>query len=463
MKTEEAARLLEEVLGGCAFSVTVERVRDTTLSYRAEASVRLSTEMDRKSLGRCQAAGLREIYREGTWRSGEWGERLKIEPQYDGAVASCSASKIDSLLDGYLDSEEAHIGHVLAESINGSEFGRYEGNRIAGLEKVSSLNEFRDYLVIGAALLGSGRMAEHLTAWLAGEPLRYRTIALLVGARIEASLAIEPGIRVEKLPANTRDLPQSVLGLGSAAPATYLGGVVLCVDCEVVPPLYRPEKGTRGSWNFSDDVRHSWALGTASIDEFCETLSLSANGCIRGRQVWRDYGELEAFSALTARMTDPLKAIHGGVAVESLTEEHLREAWDIQCRRNVRKDGAIGMAIGRWVNSKRPESSLADRFIELRIALEALYLDGKSNTEMGFRLATHGALYAGGTIEERRRSRETLREAYNLSSRAVHAGTLKPSSEGVLKKAQEICREGIVKRLREDDAPDWSDLILGAE
>ena len=172
-------------------------------------------------------------------------------------------------------------------------------------------------------------MGEHLTDWLAGKPLQYRTIALLVGARIEATLEIEPGIRVEKLPANTRDLPQSVPGLGSVAPATYLGGVVLCVDCEVVPALYRPEKGMGGSWNFSDDVRHSWGLGAASVDEFCETLSLSANGCIRSRQVWRDYGELEAFSALTSRTTDPLKAIHGGVAVESLTEEHLREAWDI--------------------------------------------------------------------------------------------------------------------------------------
>ena len=121
------------------------------------------------------------------------------------------------------------------------------------------------------------------------------------------------------------------------------------------------------------------------------------------------------------------------------------------------------MAIRRWMNSKRPESSLADRFIELRIALEALYLDGKSNTEMAFRLATHGALYAGGTIEERRRNHETLRKAYNQSSRAVHAGTLKDSSENVLKKAQELCREGIIKRLREGDVPDWSDMILGAK
>ena len=84
---------------------------------------------------------------------------------------------------------------------------------------------------------------------------------------------------------------------------------------------------------------------------------------------------------------------------------------------------------------------------------------------MAFRLATHGALYAGGTIEKRRRNHEVLRKAYNLSSRAMHAGTLKDSSEnkGVLKRAQHLCREGVVRRLRRDEAPNWTDMILGAE
>ena len=116
------------------------------------------------------------------------------------------------------------------------------------------------------------------------------------------------------------------------------------------------------------------------------------------------------------------------------------------------------------MNSKRPESSLPDRFIELRIALEALYLDGKSNTEMAFRLATHGALYAGATTQERRGNHEALLEAYKLSSRAVHGGTLKDSAENkrVLKRAQDLCREGMVRSLREDEAPNWTDMIVGA-
>ena len=107
MKVEEIAICLDDILAGCTFTLTVDRLRNTTLGYDAEGSVSLSTDIDRKSLARCQAVELREIYREGTWRGGEWGERLKIEPRYDGAAASRSAAKIDSLLDSYLDSERA--------------------------------------------------------------------------------------------------------------------------------------------------------------------------------------------------------------------------------------------------------------------------------------------------------------------------------------------------------------------
>lgn len=123
----------------------------------------------------------------------------------------------------------------------------------------------------------------------------------------------------------------------------------------------------------------------------------------------------------------------------------------------------MGTAISRWVRSTRPEASLQEQFIDLRVALEALYLDGRSNTEMAFRLATHGALYAGGTIEERHRNHQALRKAYNIASRAVHAGTVEDSDANreLLKTVQDLCRTGIVKRLAEDREPIWTDIILG--
>ena len=79
-----------------------------------------------------------------------------------------------------------------------------------------------------------------------------------------------------------------------------------------------------------------------------------------------------------------------------LTQTELEEAWELQCRRTGRKaqDG-IGTAIGRWVKSKRREASLEDRFIDLRIALEALYLDGDRERYKSRRIANRGGMVCG--------------------------------------------------------------------
>ena len=328
---EEIAKLLDETLVGSTFALTVHRLRDITVDDHPGGPRGLSTGIDTKSLGQCQAAELRGIYEKGTWRSGEWGERLRIKPEYADGVAAHSASKINSLLDGYLDLDKGEIGHALADCINGRVFGRAGSNGFLRREKISELIDFRDYLIIGAAILGSMRMAGYLSDWMTGKPLHYRTIALLVGARIDGNIELDSGVRIEKLSTNSRELPQSVPGLGSVAPATYLGGVVLCVDCQAAPVLYKPDAhGKADDWEITTGGQHGWALESASIEEFCESLSLSFDGCIRRRQVWRDYGELEEFSALTSWSSDPLRVIDARVPGESLTQEHLRGAWEIQ-------------------------------------------------------------------------------------------------------------------------------------
>ena len=58
-----------------------------------------------------------------------------------------------------------------------------------------------------------------------------------------------------------------------------------------------------------------------------------------------------------------------------------------------------------------------------------------------------------------------LRDAYHLGSKAVHASRFESSEETrkLLTDAQELCRKGILKRLDEDERPNWNELILGKE
>ncbi len=69
-----------------------------------------------------------------------------------------------------------------------------------------------------------------------------------------------------------------------------------------------------------------------------------------------------------------------------------------------------------------------DQAIDLGIALESLLLhDIEQPTELSFRLRLRGANLRGGSVDERRSAMAKLNELYDLRSKAVHLGVLKPS------------------------------------
>ncbi len=123
----------------------------------------------------------------------------------------------------------------------------------------------------------------------------------------------------------------------------------------------------------------------------------------------------------------------------------------------------LELAVRRWVRSKRAGSDL-DKLIELRIALEALYEIGGLN-EKAFRISMYGAWHLGKDFDERLQFRETLRKAYDDSSRAVHGGKLKHAKKdpNLVGAAQDICRNAILRRLGESESPKWEEVALGAE
>ena len=124
------------------------------------------------------------------------------------------------------------------------------------------------------------------------------------------------------------------------------------------------------------------------------------------------------------------------------------------------------IAVSRLILSKNRSEGLVDNFIDLRIALESLYLTdfiNEQSQEMRFRLSLFGAWHLGADFGERKRIRKTLRDAYDAASGAVHTGDLDDSSDKreLLEDAQKLCRRGILKLLDEGPPRDWGDLILG--
>ena len=129
-------------------------------------------------------------------------------------------------------------------------------------------------------------------------------------------------------------------------------------------------------------------------------------------------------------------------------------------------DTKLQIAVERWHRSMADDAQLEDRYIDLRIALEATYLKDFANEnsgEMRFRLALFGAWHLGTDFEERRMIRKELRNAYDTASKAVHEGELPSSAQLDLATAQDLCRRGILKLLLEGPPADWGEMILGAE
>ena len=81
----------------------------------------------------------------------------------------------------------------------------------------------------------------------------------------------------------------------------------------------------------------------------------------------------------------------------------------------------LRVPIQRWRRSKAASNGV-DLAIDLRIALESLFLDEGNNAELSFRLALRAAWYLGVEGDERAKIFDALREAYSIGSKAVHRG-----------------------------------------
>lgn len=113
-----------------------------------------------------------------------------------------------------------------------------------------------------------------------------------------------------------------------------------------------------------------------------------------------------------------------------------------------------------------------DKAIEIGIALESLYAPTKLSEGIAFAVRTRAARFLGGSLEERRGTVTTLRDVYDLRSRAVHAGRF--DAEGapkkwrddarvskVLEDGQRLVGRSLVKVIQEGE-PNWEEFDIGS-
>ena len=407
---------------------------------------------DRQRIG---SAGIRLAYQNRRFGDNSRWTLGRFKPQTPEQQVVELATQLRRLFERFLNRDSDRIGNGLFTLMGG-----------LSTMREPTINLFATTLITPATLLGPERVTELLVSWEQGETLRYRENALLEGVKIEnQELVLEEGVHIMRLPTSSSDLPASLPDHGEVSVNNYLGGIVLSVDCEMLPAIYAgTNKQTRpiSDVPVAEFTAASGGIPNLGFDTFCESLSLARDHHIRWQSTWRDYGELQAFSNM-AGSPGMYRSSFGG-STAALSQEHLEMAKKIHLIRHAgrRANRGVDLAIDRWMESIQP-NSYTNRLIQLRIAFEALYLkDGVG--EKSFRLATYGAWHLGSNIEERRRHFRILRTLYGLASTAVHAGKVKNTKENLktLSDAQDICRAGILQRLEEENEPQWDDLMLGS-
>ncbi|MDE2988917.1 MAG: hypothetical protein OXT70_12820 [Chloroflexota bacterium] len=356
---------------------------------------------------------------------------------------------------------------------------------VEAIDNRSGLDGFATGLTHAAAVLGSVRAAELIEAWAEVHPWEYKILVILSDVHVDECIELAQGLRMYTLPTSSDAVPASLpRGLmRDDSMANLLGHTLLEIDAATSPALSVPSlRGdARSTFNTST------ALAECLPEGFFRALSLVCGRRVGMAWSWVDYGEAGAF---TRRMPSFLAGTGEGLSklssswsmaqssgvielgnhvrpAANLSEAGLHRAWALrnELQRRYDTDQRFQIAVSRWIEAASPGVLSPDRLIDLRVALEALYLDSGTG-ESRFRLALTGARHLRNGMEDRREVYKSLAEFYGLASRVVHGEPLptgekkRASTLALADQVTNLCRDGILKIVEQRKQPKWIDVLL---
>ena len=441
------------------------------IEYREYAEFSPADGSRRGTLRNVTASQLREVY--GQEAEGR-NVRVSVRQQAPEEVMLDLLNVLRDELEPFIDPETGRIGHTFP--IEGGSARQITGadGRLFHNEYHSELRDFARALVQAAAVMGVQSATGAMAAWCQGHPVEVRMATVLSGLLLSETAALWGDIELVPLGLSTAGLPRLPMFQGDKA-SDYLGLTLVRLALRTSPAVFRPHIDA------NERTVRSRSSNGVNLELVRDALSLVTNRHVALSRIWLEYPGAWGFrlSGPTSTMgTDRPKprrwkemrsdaerteiTLHDDTVPDAVDPREVNATMK-ELQRANRK---LKIAVDRWRRSMVEDAELEDRYIDLRIALEALYLKDFANErsqEMRFRLALCGAWHLGAEFEERRSIRKALRSAYDTASKAVHEGELQEAARPALSTAQNLCRRGILKLLREGPPDDWGDLVLGAE
>ena len=453
-----------------ALNATLEETR-FDLDFREYVRYSPADGSKRGKLRNTKAHNFREVYGQKVE-----GRNMKVSVRQHAPEELLSGLEqlLRDELKPFIDPETGRIGHTFPIE-GGSAMHSVVANGTLFCYKFhSELRNFARALVQAAAVTGIESVTGAMEAWRQGQPMEVQMATVLSDLFLSANLTPRPDIELVPLALSTAELPRLPMFRGDSA-SDYLGLTLAKLGLSTSPALFRPNSD-------EDEGRVRSRSGQGVTFELVrDVLSLVTNRHVVISRMWLEYPGAWGFclSGPGATVGTDRPKPRPWKSMTSSAQRTVIEADDdamphpIDAREIDSTISALGsantklqIAVDRWHRSMADGAQLEDRYIDLRVALEAIYLKDFANEnsgEMRFRLALFGAWHLGADLEDRRTIRKALRDAYDTASKAVHEGKLPSAAQHGLSTAQDLCRRGILKLLREGPPADWGEMTLGAE
>ena len=307
----------------------------------------------------------------------------------------------------------------------------------------------------------------------------------LSGVHVESPMKIFEGVTLIPMPETTSKLPPHLPLFLSLSDRNHninyddlLRKTLVRVEYEVSPIFCRPAESY--TFDFGPEKHFEIKLKGAgaedcNLDVLCQALALAGRCSVRSVMTWTSLLDYEIFDFSTI----------WGISASGYSAAHpLPNRDDPSIQLNRRQLEAIntlyrGLAqpserywewlripIDRWMKSML-ESDPIDQIIDLGIALESLYVPD-SRGEVNFRFALHAAWHLGKSKAERGKLREEFREIYAARSDVMHTGQFRGrraktsfDTSQFIRRAQDLCWQGITSVIDTGEIPDWEALIVG--
>ena len=424
------------------------------------------------------AEGLQETLSQTSGHVSETREVLSAYLEVDDVWVGSVAAHLRDWLSGYIDVSTDRIRHSFPVVDDTGGYSGVTSDHAEEFRSSSYVSGFARGLIRAAAVLGPDRAAELVSVWAGVEPRHYKICVVLASVYINESLELDQGLRMYRLPVSSDSLPISMPDMRLDSVVNILGHPVLEISASSGPVFFVPRQSIDGH----PALHTRTALGDVSLYTFFLALSLVCNQRVSLAWSWNDFGDAGAFTTgersslagpglpterFSKGMTQHLST--GIVELSSfeppapnLCKKGLQRAWSLrsELQRRTDSDQRLQIAVTRWAKAASPGVLNPDRVIDLRIALEALYLDSNEG-EFGFRLSITGARHLGTSLDDRRAIRKTLVDFYGLASRVIHGATLAKNADvALVDRATKLCRDGILKIVEEGKRPSWTDLLL---